>query len=152
MTSQSESEEYYGGETGVNQGQWFISSLSSGDDPTLSSAGTQGGLTEHVTARKRGRGRGQSSKQCLSMVLHTLCTVLIHSLSLSLSLSPSLSLSLSLSFKPDSQLGGRPRSSSVGAGNRAGVLEMTSQSESEECYYGVTGVNQGQWFIPSLHS
>ena len=24
---------------------------------------------------------------------------------------------------------------------------MTSQSESEECYYGVTGVNQGQWFI-----
>ena len=34
-----------------------------------------------------------------------------------------------------SQSGGRPRSSSVGAGNRAGVLEMTSQSESEE-YYG----------------
>ena len=62
------------------------------------------------------------------------------------------SLSLSPSLKLGSQSGGRPRSSSVGAGNRAGVLEMTSQSESEEYYGGETGVNQGQWFIPSLHS
>jgi len=68
------------------------------------------------------------------------------------SLSLSLSLSLSPSLKPGSQSGGRLRSSSVGAGNRAGVSEMTSQSESEEYYGGEIGVNQGQWFIPSLHS
>ena len=98
-----------------------------------------------MSRHERGRGRGQSSKQCLSVVLHALCAVFIHSLS------PPLSPSL----KPGSQSGGRPRSSSVGAGNRAGVLEMTSQSdrcEPRSVHYGVTGVNQGQWFIPSLHS
>ena len=98
MTSQSESEEYYGGETGVNQGQWFISSLSSGDDPTLSSAGTQGGLTEHVTARKRGRGEVRVPSSVLVWCYIPFVQFLyILSLSLSLSLPLSLSLSLSLS-------------------------------------------------------
>ena len=100
----------------------------------------------HRSANERKRERERSEFQVVTCTLygvtHPLCS--FHTFSLSLSLSPFL--------KPGSQSGGRPQSSSVGAGNRAGVLEIAGQSESEEYYGGETGVNQGQWFISSLSS
>ena len=103
---------------------------------------------ERERERERKRERERSEFQVVTCTLygvtHPLCSFHTFLLSLSLSLSPFL--------KPGSQSGGRPQSSSVGAGNRAGVLEIAGQSESEECYGGETGVNQGQWFISSLSS